>query len=172
MQLTKKEFLEQFKSNKINVNLSVNYMDEFGLADNFGTRHKLTSSEAFLAELEKITKEDLSGYCYINSKWTKETLVVESEEIPSVNEAVSEEVVTIVPEEVEVLSEALVEPATDIEKVVTEVNWAWVEGLNSIKSDKLKLDQYAEENFGIKLKRSKTLKGMIKDFKEALGVTE
>lgn len=59
------------------------------------------------------------------------------------------------------VSEAEEEPS------ITEPDWDWVESLSSTKEDKLALDQYAEDNFDIKLKRNATLENMIKAFKEA-----
>lgn len=50
-------------------------------------------------------------------------------------------------------------------------DWDWIETLQNKKFDKIKLDEYIEEEFGIKLKRNMTLSNMIKDLKEQLNVT-
>lgn len=48
------------------------------------------------------------------------------------------------------------------------VDWKWIESLKNNKEDKIKLDEYAQKEFNIELKRSMTLKNMIADFKEQL----
>jgi len=55
---------------------------------------------------------------------------------------------------------SLIVPAT--------VDWKWIESLKNNKEDKVKLDEYAQKEFNIELKRSMTLKNMIADFKEQL----
>jgi hypothetical protein len=48
------------------------------------------------------------------------------------------------------------------------VDWKWIESLKNNKEDKVKLDEYAQKEFSIELKRSMTLKNMVIDFKEQL----
>lgn len=52
--------------------------------------------------------------------------------------------------------------------VVSSVDWGMINSLKNNAEDKLVLDKYAEDNFGIALKRNKRLEGMIEDFKAAL----
>lgn len=165
MQYTKKEFLKSLKSRLINVTISVNNMTEFSLADNFGTKYKLDTPEAFLARVSAITKKDLSDFTYNPPYWTNEAskAVVEPQEEAS--ETVLEESEASVPQEEETLSEAV----TDTSNVETkQPDWKWIESLKSNKEDKLLLDKYAEKEFGIKLSRTKKLSNMILDFKAAL----
>lgn len=55
--------------------------------------------------------------------------------------------------------------------VVTEVvtpDWKLIESFGNTKEDKLAFEQYADKNFGIKLKRSMTIDKMVASFKESL----
>ena len=55
--------------------------------------------------------------------------------------------------------------------VVTEVvtpDWKLIESFGNTKEDKLAFEQYADTNFGIKLKRSMTIDKMVNSFKESL----
>lgn len=55
--------------------------------------------------------------------------------------------------------------------VATEVvtpDWELIESFGNTKEDKLAFEQYADKNFGIKLKRSMTIDKMVDSFKESL----
>lgn len=55
--------------------------------------------------------------------------------------------------------------------VATEVvtpDWKLIESFGNTKEDKLAFEQYADTNFGIKLKRSMTIDKMVIAFKESL----
>lgn len=55
--------------------------------------------------------------------------------------------------------------------VATEVvtpDWKLIESFGNTKEDKLAFEQYADTNFGIKLKRSMTIDKMVASFKESL----
>lgn len=55
--------------------------------------------------------------------------------------------------------------------VATEVvtpDWKLIESFGNTKEDKLAFEQYADKNFGIKLKRSMTIDKMVDSFKESL----
>lgn len=68
--------------------------------------------------------------------------------------------------------EAPVEPREIADTlVVTEVltpDWELIESFGNTKEDKLAFEQYADTNFGIKLKRSMTIDKMVASFKESL----
>lgn len=68
--------------------------------------------------------------------------------------------------------EAPVEPREIADTlVVTEVltpDWELIESFGNTKGDKLAFEQYADTNFGIKLKRSMTIDKMVASFKESL----
>lgn len=68
--------------------------------------------------------------------------------------------------------EAPVEPREIADTlVVTEVltpDWELIESFGNTKEDKLAFEQYADENFGIKLKRSMTIDKMVASFKESI----
>lgn len=175
MQYTKKEFLKSLKSRLINVTISVNNMTEFSLADNFGTKYKLSTPEAFLERVSLITKKDLSDFTYSSPYWTNEPSQVVVEPQEQASESVLEESEASVPQVEETFSEAVTEV---IEEPIVEAllaseepkqpDWKWIESLENNKEDKLLLDDYADKEFSIKLSRTKKLSNMIIDFKAAL----
>lgn len=70
------------------------------------------------------------------------------------------------------VEQPVVNPTVAEDKVITtetkEVDWDMIEALENKKYDKIKLDEYAEKEFGIKLNQRNTLSNMIKDFKDQL----
>ena len=50
------------------------------------------------------------------------------------------------------------------------VDWDMLNSLENKKYDKIKLDEYAEKGFNIKLNQRNTLANMIEDFKEQLSI--
>lgn len=66
-------------------------------------------------------------------------------------------------------SEELVQEVIDnLEDKLDDIDWPRLEALKNTKEDKMFLDTYAEEKFGIKLKRTKKIEGMLEDFKSGL----
>ena len=51
---------------------------------------------------------------------------------------------------------------------VVTPDWKLIESFGNTKEDKLAFEQYADTNFGIKLKRSMTIDKMVNSFKESL----
>ncbi|CAM0038941.1 hypothetical protein VPHK460_0018 [Vibrio phage K460] len=102
------------------------------------------------------------------------TLAYALQEQEKVETPVQEEKEEVVPEpEVkEVVEDSPSLISLDVEEDVTEdskePDWAWIESLENTKDDRLELDQYAEDEFSVKLSRRKTLENMIIDFKEEL----
>lgn len=79
--------------------------------------------------------------------------------------SVEEDVIPVVVEEaIEIVTEEEVEPTESPE----DVDWEWVNSLENKKYDKIKLDEYADEKFGIKLNRVMKIDNMIADLKEQL----
>lgn len=94
-----------------------------------------------------------------------------SEAPTDTSESIKDEVDTIVPEDVEVLSEGLTEVSVDVvevsEEPELEVDWEWVDSLEDSPENRLALDEYALK-FGQSLKRTMKITNMAKKFKEAL----
>lgn len=85
-----------------------------------------------------------------------------------VSEVVVEEPVSLVVVE-DLITEPLVEATEEGDKPLhDEVDWDWINVLKGTREDKLTLDKYAEDKFGIKLNRGKKIDKMVAEFKEAL----
>lgn len=73
---------------------------------------------------------------------------------------------------VEAPVKASVEPKeiadTSVVMEVVTPDWKLIESFANNKEDKLAFEQYADTNFGIKLKRSMTIDKMVASFKESL----
>ena len=54
------------------------------------------------------------------------------------------------------------------QEVEFAVDWAWVESLEDTPENKLALDEYAEKNSDVKLKRNMKLVNMVRAYKKAL----
>ncbi len=167
MSLSKKEFLIKADCPKVDITISSDFLKEFDLADKFGTRFRMKTLREMLSKLDSLgTHLDTSTVSYVQGKFVlgkhsvedvetiAEGVVQEAVHVPEVSEEVVEEVVESI-EEVKEASEDSV-----------EVEWDWINSLVDNKDSKLQLDQYAENTFGIKLKRNMKLENMISIFKE------
>ena len=107
----------------------------------------------------KMTEQPSLKYADMQQKApVQETIVVDttvSEEV-LVDDTVEQDVVT-----------AQDEPSSE-EAITENVDWEWVNSLENKKYDKIKLDEYADEKFGIKLNRVMKIDNMIADLKEQL----
>ncbi len=85
-------------------------------------------------------------------------------------ESLSEVIKRDIPEEVEevVETEALISLEAVDEPKVKEPDWKWIESLEDTKENRKLLDDYAEKEFGIKLRKNMLVANMTKKFKEAL----
>lgn len=167
--LTKLELLSQKgNTHKVDTNISVNFMDAFGVADVFGTRYTLKTPEDFLHRIS-VLGVNTKGAVYQNKSW-----VLSNDKQEVVEVVISEIVPEIIPTE-----EAVVHVETPIteEPVIVEeiavatlptLNTAWISTLKNNKQDKEALDKYASETFSIALNQSNTLKNMIKDLETQL----
>lgn len=154
MKLNKKDFLLELKSNKVDVNMSLYLEEEFSFSDVFGTRYDYDNPFDMKCGLSYVTKKDLSNWEYDQGYWLLGDLVP-----------------TNIKKEVEVkveVKEEVILP-TEPKQETKTVDWEWVNGLKNTKEDKKALDEYAESEHDIKLKRTMSLENMIKDFKEKLG---
>lgn len=162
MKLNKKEFLTELKSNRIDVNMSTYMENAFSFSDAFGTKYNYSSAKEMKARLELIIKESLEQWSYEQGYW-----------ISSKVESKTASVIEKAPEVIKVKEE---EEEEEVKEVVIETNtsnkavdWDWINTLKNTKEDKKALDEYAEDDHSIKLKRTMSLENMIKDFKEKLG---
>lgn len=161
MNFTKQQLLTYANPSKININLSSHFMSAFGLADKFGTKYNLSSSEVFLKELQKFSSVDLSAFTYKEPMWvtSKETSVESLDKID-----------TIIPEVKEVVLEKPVEVLKPVNQVVeepskeAEPDWDWVDSLEDSPETRLELDEYASK-FSVNLKRTMKVSNMAKKFK-------
>ncbi len=103
MQYTKKEFLKSLNCRKLNIHYSCNKMEEFGLADNFGTKYKLSSAGEFLARLRVLTKQPLKDVTYTSPIWYVGEEVEQEETVEDAPVEAPEQAVESVSEEEEVV---------------------------------------------------------------------
>lgn len=89
----------------------------------------------------------------------------EASEIVIANVESEEDTQQEVEESASVLTSFEPEVSKEVEKVP---DWKWIESLENTPDDRLSLDNYAAEEFSVKLSRRKTIANMIKDFKEEL----
>ena len=140
----------------------------------------------FLGELNGILKEDL--FCIKNSRITSRTrykIFVDSEveaNLKPVLEEAVEEVVPESPAETELpvedeVSEAVEETVVEdtpevtveeVSEVEFEIDWSWVESLEDTPENKIALDEYAEKNSDVRLKRNMKLVNMVRAYKKAV----
>lgn len=64
--------------------------------------------------------------------------------------------------------DTVVEMEIKVKEEASEPDWGWIDTLESTRDDKNKLDDYASEQFGIKLNANRKLDDMVADFKEQL----
>ncbi len=156
MKLKQNDFLVELNCRKIDLNMTKYLNKEFTFSDVFGTKYSYDNAIDMKTRLELLTKELLCDWNYSQGYWCKGSNSVQN---PTVKE---EKVVIVTPKEItEVKSEEIPH--------VKEVDWSWIETLKNTKEDKKAFDEYAEEDYSIKLKRTMSLENMIKDFKEKLG---
>ena len=157
MKLNKKEFLTELKSNRIDVNMSTYMENAFSFSDAFGTKYNYSSAKEMKARLELIIKESLEQWSYEQGYWISGSISSKPEPIL---EKVSE-----APE----VKEEVKEVVQEVNTPTKSVDWDWINTLKNTKEDKKALDEYADADHSIKLKRTMSLENMIKDFKEKLG---
>jgi len=157
MKLNKKEFLTELKSNRIDVNMSTYMENAFSFSDSFGTKYHCSSAKEMKARLELLIKESLEKWSYEEGYWISN--IVALQETPII-----EKPLTVISTKEEVKEEV-----SEVSLPNKPVDWSWIETLKNTKEDKKAFDEYAEEDYSIKLKRTMSLENMIKDFKEKLG---
>ena len=156
MKLKQNDFLVELNCRKIDVNMTRYLNKEFTFSDVFGTKYTYDNAMDMKARLELLTKSCLSSWDYSQGYWCKGNNASQTSPVKE------DKQVVVAPKEItEVKSEAT--------PPVKEVDWSWIETLKNNKEDKKAFDEYAEGDYGIKLKRTMSLENMIKDFKEKLG---
>lgn len=175
MGMNKKEFITQLNECKVDKNMTINHMSEFGVADKFGSKHFSTEHLGMLKILRKLGA-NVSDVSYVDGLWfngeAPESAVVEpKEETDRITLDVQEDVTESIPEVLEV-SEPIIELVAEGYKETPEIEWDWINSLSNTKKDKAALDDWAEVTLGIKLNKRNTLPNMIADLKEQLGLEE
>lgn len=161
--MNKKEFISSLNECKVDKHITINFMDDFGVADKFGGRHVNHTADKMLTTLRSLGAH-VGEVSYVNGEW------VEGEDIKVVDEPVIEEKEETPVEVTEVVEE--VEPESDeaVSETIPEVDWGWVSTLKNNTPSKKELDKYAKEKFNLDLNRRMTLENMIVDFKTQLGI--
>lgn len=158
--LTKLELLSQKgNTHRVDTNISVNFMDAFGVADVFGTRYTLKTPEDFLHRIS-VLGVNTKGAVYQNKSWVlsnDKQEVVAPEVVPEISP--TEEVVHV---ETPITEEPVIVEEITVPTLPT-LNTTWISTLKNNKQDKEALDKYASETFSIALNQSNSLKNMIKD---------
>ena len=166
MKMGKKEFILSLNECKVDKNITINFMDEFGVADKFGSKFFTKTPDTMLTVLRQLGA-NVSDVSYKDDKWLKGEIVSDS----SV-EVVKEEVVKETPVEgTEVIEEnegIVLEEVQD----KPDVDWEWIATLKNNTPSKKELDKYAKEKFNIDLNRRMTLENMVADLKTQLGVED
>lgn len=146
MKMDKKEFILSLNECKVDKNITINFMDEFGVADKFGSKFFTKTPDTMLTVLRQLGA-DVSGVVYKDAKWTTSDFSVE----------VVKEDVVVTPEEV---------------KDKPDVDWEWISTLKNNTPSKKELDKYAKDKFNIDLNRRMTLENMVADLKTQLGIED
>ena len=148
-QMSKRQLISCLNTgtSKLDVNMTANYVGEFGCADVFGTKFVGNNSEDLLNNLSKLGI-NISGVSYQEPFWY-------------IGESVEEYIEPVVED---VVVEETQEEVVQLEEEKT-IDWDWIDTLKNNKSDKATLDKYAED-FNIKLNQRNSLKNMIIDLKE------
>jgi len=134
----------------------------------------------FLGEINVLLEADL--FCIKKSRITSRTrykIFVDSEVEAKLNSEESDAEVVVEKPLIEGTGEAVM--ASHYAPVITQedttvedqeaefaVDWAWVESLEDTPENKLALDEYAEKNSDVKLKRNMKLVNMVRAYKKAL----
>ena len=162
MKMDKKEFILSLNECKVDKNITINFMDEFGVADKFGSKFFTKTPDTMLTVLRQLGA-DVSGVVYKDDKWTTSDFSVE---------VVKEDVVVETPVEyAEVIEDdSAVTPEEVQDK--PDVDWEWISTLKNNTPSKKELDKYAKDKFNIDLNRRMTLENMVADFKTQLGIED
>jgi len=165
MKMGKKEFILSLNECKVDKNITINFMDEFGVADKFGSKFFTKTPDTMLTVLRQLGA-DVSDVSYKDDKWFKGDTV--SESFVEVKEEVMQETTvkaTVVVHEDSVVTFEEVQDKPD-------VDWEWISTLKNNTPSKKELDKYAKEKFNIDLNRRMTLENMVADLKTQLGVED
>lgn len=141
----------------------------FCFADSDGNFHRCPTFTHFL---NTINASFNGNFCIKSSRLIGQMIMlVETDEVKIIEGVTSKVVEGAFNKPVEEKEEFIESPKEEkpvIDKP-TDVDWDMINNLKDNKYGKIELDEYAENNFGIKLNRRNTLENMIKDLKEQLG---
>lgn len=173
MGMNKKEFITSLNDCRVDKNITINFMNEFSVADKFGSKYFNTEHKGMIKILRQLGA-NVNDVSYVDGKW------YQGEAPESASEPVEELIDTITLVEEESVSEDVVEVLEEVVEVVEveetteapEIEWDWINSLSNTKKDKSALDDWAEVTFNIKLNKRNTLPNMIADLKEQLGIEE
>lgn len=166
MKMDKKEFILSLNECKVDKNITINFMDEFGVADKFGSKFFTKTPDTMLTVLRQLGA-DVSGVVYKDDKWVTSDVVSNS----SVEE-VKENVVVETPVEYTEVVEENEGIVLEEVKDKPDVDWEWISTLKNNTPSKKELDKYAKDKFNIDLNRRMTLENMVADLKTQLGVED
>ena len=76
--MNKKEFISSLNECKVDKHITINFMDDFGVADKFGGRHVNHTADKMLMTLRSLGAH-VGEVSYVNGEWLKGD-VVEAEE--------------------------------------------------------------------------------------------
>lgn len=162
MKMDKKEFILSLNECKVDKNITINFMDEFGVADKFGSKFFTKTPDTMLTVLRQLGA-DVSGAVYKDNKWMTGDSSVEE---------VKEDVVVETPVEyAEVIEEDHVVTSEEVQDK-PDVDWEWISTLKNNTPSKKELDKYAKDKFNIDLNRRMTLENMVADLKTQLGIED
>lgn len=162
MKMDKKEFILSLNECKVDKNITINFMDEFGVADKFGSKFFTKTPDTMLTVLRQLGA-DVSGAAYKDNKWMTGDSSVEE---------VKEDVVVETPVEyAEVIEEDHVVTSEEVQDK-PDVDWEWISTLKNNTPSKKELDKYAKDKFNIDLNRRMTLENMVADLKTQLGIED
>ena len=165
MKMDKKEFILSLNECKVDKNITINFMDEFGVADKFGSKFFTKTPDTMLTVLRQLGA-DVSDVSYKDNEWFKGYTVSES------FVEVKEEVVQETPvETTEVVQEASVVTLEEVQDK-PDVDWEWISTLKNNTPSKKELDKYAKDKFNTDLNRRMTLENMVADLKTQLGIED
>lgn len=151
--MNKKEFLTSLGCDSLDINKSCSVLQDFDLADRWGTRFHLDTPEDMLHKLSEL------GCNVVNASYVKPEWFVRKESLKS------PEVIEVSPE---VIPEDVLEKVEETSAPLS-VDWGWVDSLSDTRENKKALDEYAA-TFDVSLRRNMKLENMIKAFKEAMDI--
>lgn len=164
-EFTRSQMVLSLKANKLDNHRTANFLTDFNCADKFGTVYPAIKVEDFISNLVKLGA-DMSDWTYVDSKWFKgyEPVLQETTIEDSVEKEETVETEVVADQELDVNNEYVIEDYNDLKE---QPDWEWVDNLTNTSPSKKKLEEYARQ-WNVELKRNRSLKGMIEDFKEAL----